>query len=81
MPVTGMPAEATQEGTFDMTQVKCPGCGTVLEDPAAPCPKCHYAKNPEFRKKVLQFVVLFAILGTLWLLFLSKDLWLDSVVP
>lgn len=59
-----------------MTQKPCPGCGTKRENPAAPCPNCGYAKDPGFRKKLLQFIVLFAILGTLWLLFLTKGSWL-----
>lgn len=64
-----------------MAHTKCPGCGTKREDPAAPCPTCGYAKVPEFGKKVLQFAVLFAILGALWLLFLLKDRWMGNDEP
>lgn len=59
-----------------MAQSKCPGCGADRENETAPCPNCGYARNPEMRKKVLQFVLLFGILGTLWLLFLTKGMWL-----
>lgn len=54
----------------------CPGCGASRKDPAAPCPTCGYQKNPDFRKRLLQFTVLFAILCTLLLLFLTKEFWL-----
>ena len=53
-----------------MSEVICPGCGTKMENGGAPCPTCGYAKDPAFKKKVLQFSVLFAILGALWLYFL-----------
>ncbi len=59
-----------------MTQKRCRGCGAPRDDATTPCPTCGYTRDPGFRKKLLQFVILFAILGTLWLLFLTKDLWL-----
>lgn len=59
-----------------MNTTRCRGCGTPLENPDAPCPTCGFRKIPDFRKKVLQFAALFAILGLIWLLFLTKSLWL-----
>lgn len=50
-----------------MAQFICPGCGTKMEDNGVPCPLCGFKADPEFRKKVLQFIVVFAILGTLFL--------------
>ena len=41
-----------------------------MEDNGVPCTFCGFKADPEFRKKVLQFVVVFAILGALWLCFL-----------
>jgi hypothetical protein len=61
-----------------MKRSDCRACGAPLPDPAAPCPKCGYAQDPAFRRKLLQFIVLFAILGLLWLLFLTKGLWLKN---
>lgn len=53
-----------------MSEVICPGCGTKMDGGGAPCPTCGYQKDPGFMKKVLQFSLLFAILGALWLYFL-----------
>ena len=50
-----------------MAQLICPGCGTKMEDNGVPCPFCGFKTDPEFRKKVLQFVIVFAILGALLL--------------
>lgn len=61
-----------------MGQKTCRACGAPLTDPAAPCSRCGFAKDPAFQRKLLQFILLFAILGILWLLFLSKGLWLKQ---
>ena len=58
-----------------MTAKRCPGCGHELTEPKGPCPTCGYRKDPEFVKKLIQFFILFAILGVLWIFFLTKDLW------
>lgn len=50
-----------------MAQFICPGCGTKMEDNAVPCPLCGFKVDPDFRKKVLQFVAVFVILGALFL--------------
>lgn len=57
-----------------MSIVVCPGCGNRHEANGAPCPVCAYRKDPQFRKKLLQFTALFAILGGLWLCFLLYNL-------
>lgn len=58
-----------------MASQNCPGCGEVLVDTAAPCPRCGYAKDPLFFNKLLKFSGIFAVLGVLWLLFLTKGMW------
>lgn len=58
-----------------MTSKYCPGCGTERTDPNAPCSKCGYQKDPEFSKKLIKFAILFAILGLIWMLFLTKNMW------
>lgn len=50
-----------------MAQIICPGCGTRMEDNGVPCPLCGFKQDPDFKKKVLQFITLFAILGALFL--------------
>lgn len=64
-----------------MAPKACPGCGTKRDDPAAPCPTCGYTKDPKLGKKVLQFVLLFAILGFFWLLFLLMNMSQDESAP
>jgi hypothetical protein len=44
-----------------------------MESGGTPCPTCGYRKDPGFTKKVLQFSLLFAILGALWLYFLMTN--------
>lgn len=41
-----------------------------MENNGVPCPFCGFKADPEFRKKVLQFIAVFVILGALWLTFL-----------
>lgn len=50
-----------------MAEFYCPGCGTKMEDNGVPCPFCGFSADPDFRKKVLQFVTLFAILAAVFL--------------
>jgi len=58
-----------------MASTNCPGCGEARPDPEVPCPRCGYKKDPAFFNKLAKFSVLFAILGVLWLLFLTKGMW------
>ncbi len=59
-----------------MAPIQCPGCGQVIEDPSAPCPTCKFQRDPEFKQKLIKFSILFTIFGVLWLLFLTKGMWL-----
>ena len=58
-----------------MASNNCPGCGEERTDPSAPCPRCGYRKDPDIYKKLAKFILIFVVLGILWLLFLTKDLW------
>ena len=58
-----------------MTVKNCRACDEAISDPNAPCPRCGFKKDPLFSQKLWKFSLLFAIMGTLWLLFLTKDMW------
>ncbi len=58
-----------------MASLNCPGCGELLPKDGAPCSTCGFKKIPGFTRKLVTFVAIFVVLGTLWLLFLTKGEW------